>query len=84
MKPDQEAIQRLRRIETRLVRYFDHVGFDCGMRKPVWDNGRIELSSPDSSLKDMLAVIPKNYQGNEIDVVLKGVVVCNIVEMLEE
>ena len=60
---DNEAIERLRRIETRLVRYFEHVGFDSGARKPRWHaNGEIDLPSMDMAVKDIIAVIPPDWR----------------------
>ena len=81
---DKEVVQRLRRIETRLGRYFDHVGFDCGMRRPEWDGGRVVLPSLDASLRDILRCVPKSKQSDEVDIVYNDVVVANIMLTFEE
>lgn len=73
MKLVQEAVDRSRRIETRLTRYLETIGFETGARKPVWVDGAIEAPSPAISLLDCLAVVPDFWdKEDEIDVTYRG------------
>lgn len=57
----REIHERLVRIETRLMKYFTHVGFDGQGKLPEFDNGRVIVPSPDCSLRDCIAAIPKSW-----------------------
>lgn len=61
MSKDQEAIDRLRRIETRLMKYFEHVGFDSQGKRPTFAKGRLIVPSPNTPLKDCLDAIPADW-----------------------
>ena len=66
-----EIRDRVRRIETRSTKYFEAQGFDTGSTRAVWlgfqptmDAARINLPTPGIALKDILAVIPKDFEGD--------------------
>jgi len=35
------------------------------VRRPTWNNGVIKVPSPETSLKDCMAVIPKNWNRDD-------------------
>ena len=66
-----EIRDRVRRIETRSTKYFEAQGFDTGSTRATWrgmqaneDAARIDLPTPGIALKDILAVIPKGFEGD--------------------
>lgn len=59
--PVVETLDRVRRIETRLTKYLEHIGFTTGAQRPAWHDGTIVLPSMDCSLKDTLAAIPHDW-----------------------
>jgi len=61
----QEAVDRSRRIETRLTKYLVGIGVETGVRRPVWHEGTVEAPSPATSLMDCLSVIPATWDPNE-------------------
>ena len=65
-----EILDRTRRIETRLTRFMEDQGFDTQVRRPVWNNGVINVPSPATSLKDCLAVIPPSWNPDDPIVVM--------------
>jgi len=76
-----EAVTRLRRIETRLTRYLTSLGSDTGARMPVFTrNGEIEAPGFHVTLADMLATVPPSdrhaYDG--IPVFINGVEVATL------
>ena len=76
-----EIRTRCRRIETRLTSYMESKGFDTQSKKPVWIEGSIKLPNLSCSIKDILAVIPKDWPD---DIVIshdgKDVIEFNLVE----
>ena len=58
---EREIIDRLRRMETRLTRYLDQNGFDIRTGKPKFEKGRLTIPSPQSSLKECLDAVPKDW-----------------------
>ena len=69
---DKEIVERMRRVEKRLTRYFLHVGFDSGSRHAVWCNGCIDVPTMDISLKEVLAAVPSGWQARTVDIRHKG------------
>lgn len=67
-----EIRDRTRRIETRLTKYLESVGFDTQTQRPYVDDcGHIVIPSLHCSLKDILAVLPDD--GNDfVEVVHQG------------
>ena len=63
-EPMQELLDRTRRIETRLTRFMEDNGFDTKVRRAVWypEEGRLEVPSPATSLKDIIAAVPRSWQ----------------------
>lgn len=61
----QEVIDRCRRVETRLTRFLESQGFDTGSRRPSWRNGSVHVPSADCTIRDMLKVVPKDWDREE-------------------
>ncbi len=75
MDPDllQEAVDRMRRVETRLTKFLVSIGFDTGVRQPIWNDGVIEVPSPACSLVDILSVVPDDVDADTlVDVTHRG------------
>lgn len=69
----QEAVDRTRRIETRQAKYLTSIGFDAGVRRPLWADGAVEVPSPASSIVDVLSVVPDAWdKEDEIEVTYRG------------
>ena len=69
----QETLDRARRIETRLTKYLEAIGFETGARKPVWNGDGVEVPSPATSLTDCLAAIPEGWDDElEVPVTFRG------------
>lgn len=56
-----EVLDRVVRIETRLMKYFKYAGFDGQGRRPEFVDGRLIAPSADCSLRDCLDVIPDDW-----------------------
>lgn len=56
---------RLRRIETRLSKFMEWQGFDLQALKPSWKNGRVNIPSVGTPLREILNVIPSSWDKNE-------------------
>lgn len=56
-----EIRQRMRRVETRLTRYMEAQGFETQTQKPVWDGTSVVVSTPNVSMKEVLAVVPPDW-----------------------
>lgn len=56
---------RLRRIETRLSKFMEWQGFDLQALKPSWKNGRVNIPSVGTPLREILNVIPNSWDKNE-------------------
>lgn len=67
-RPDRELIveiaDRVRRMETRLVRFLESQGFDTQTQKPVLVDGTVRIPTPNCSLADILDVIPFGHHGS--------------------
>lgn len=76
----KEVLQRVRRLETRVTMYLESQGFDTQVQRPKWDADRktVALPSRATSLKDILAVIPKDTKG-EIDLEFETEVLATLV-----
>jgi len=67
--PEQESLERLRRIETRITTLAIGLGVDMNTQKPVFDPGSIsgsatiELPSVNSSLKEITKAVPAGWTG---------------------
>jgi len=59
--PVSETLDRVRRIETRLTKYLEHIGFATGAQRPTWVDGVVMLPSMDCSLRDILATVPRDW-----------------------
>lgn len=68
-----EMKDRLRRMETRLVKLFEHLGFDTERKKPTWRDFKLEVPSMQVSLEDMLGAVPPTVERHSyIEVMHKG------------
>lgn len=63
--PDQELLERVRRIETRLTSALVALGVATPAQKPRFDPtlGVIQLPSPHTSLKECLNCLPADWTG---------------------
>lgn len=58
-----ETRDRSRRIETRLVKLMNHLGYDPNTQSPVWENGVLRVPSVSVALIDILDAIPERWNG---------------------
>ena len=69
----QECVDRMRRVETRQAKHLTALGFETGVRKPLWAEGTIEAPSPAISLMDCVSIIPSNWENDlEAPVLYRG------------
>lgn len=75
-----EALDRLRRIETRLTKYLETQGVETVIRRPLWDgDGIIRVPSPGTSLSEILSVIPTSWPDEaNVAVLCKGKYLCSL------
>ena len=81
----KDIADRARRVETRQAKYLESIGFETGVRKPVWvqtnDGASIEVPSPATSLVDCLSVVPPLWdQDEEIDVTYRGTLLGSVLK----
>jgi len=79
-----EIKDRLKRLETRSTKFFESQGFNTGVERPIWrgitgtsDVSRIDLPTPNVSIKDIMAVIPDNYV-EEVDLYCGGELIATV------
>ena len=74
-----EVLDRVRRIETKLTKFIESQGVDSGARHPIWlsTNGSIHMQSLETSVKELLALIPPNWP-RAVQVIHKGRTILNI------
>lgn len=73
----REMRDRLRRMETRFVQLAEHMGFDTEKKMPTFAAGQVQLPSMQTSLADIVAALPHNWDG-EVAVWHKGVLVTRL------
>lgn len=56
-----EIHDRTRRIETRLTKCMEHLGFDTGVGRPEYRRGSVHIPSLSTSLQDILAAVPEAH-----------------------
>ena len=59
----QEVVDRTRRIETRLTRYLKEQGFDTHPARIVFSQGDVQVPSKDCTLREIISVIPEDWDG---------------------
>lgn len=78
MDPQTETLNRVRRIETRLTAALIAMGVDTQSQHPAFvdlsagklpGRGKVQLPSPHSSFKEILACIPTMWAG-ECDIMV--------------
>ena len=75
----KEAIDRLRRIETRLVTLLRAMNVETGAALPLFsDPGVVAIPSMSCSVKDLLAVIPVDYLDCGVEVRHQGDLVAEV------
>lgn len=57
----QEVLERVTRMETRLMKFFTFMGFEGQGKRPEFVDGKLHLPSPDCSLKDCLDAVPADW-----------------------
>lgn len=60
----REVKDRSRRIETRLTKLMTHLGYETQASMPEWRDNHVEVPSISTAIKDVLAVIPDNWNAN--------------------
>lgn len=58
----REITDRLRRIETRLVKYMEWKGFDTEVQRPTFQDGKLDVPTDAISLRDCLKAIPQEWE----------------------
>lgn len=71
---ETEVRDRVRRIETRLTVLAKTLGVDVGGASVLWngDAERVQVSTPNCSLAEILRAIPRHLQGDDADVYVGG------------
>ena len=71
-KEDTEIRDRVRRIETRLTVLAHALGVHVGAASILWNthDERVQVSTPNCSLGEILRVIPEHFRESDIDVYL--------------
>lgn len=77
---DQEVRDRLRRMETRLVKLFEHLGLDTERKKPTttWPGCEVLIPSAETAISDILEAIPVEHRNNTFRIKHKGQVLALI------
>lgn len=78
--PEQESLERLRRIETRITTLAIGLGVDMNTQKPVFtkepgEHAVIALPSINSSMKEILASCPAGWTGRA-NIAIGGETIC--------
>lgn len=77
----REVRDRSRRIETRLTKLLRHLGLDEQGSMPEWKVNHVEVPSISTAVKDILAVIPDDWNVNvPVPVMHKRERLCYIVK----
>lgn len=66
----KEIQDRCRRMETRLTKFLEQQGFDTKIKRPEWKCGTIEITNLSCALKDLLELVPHDWDRDEEVVVL--------------
>lgn len=74
---EKEVRDRVRRIETRLVKMAEAAGVDINVHRPFYQNGVVSVPSTGISIRDCLAVVPRGWQG-PITFTHEGRVICEM------
>ena len=69
----REMSDRMRRMETRLTKFMEFMGFDTEVRRPQFHNGRLDIPSDATSLRDCLAALPPDWGGGPVRIMHRGV-----------
>ena len=62
---DEDVDTRLRRMETRLTKLMEFLGFDIQSIKPTWRNGRVNVASPGTPLIEIINAVPHDWDWEE-------------------
>lgn len=72
--PEQEVLERVRRIETRITTLAIGLGVDMNTQKPEFDkqpgeHATLTLPSINSSLKEIMKAVPPGFTGRAVLVI---------------
>lgn len=77
----REVKDRSRRIETRLTKLMTHLGYETQATMPAWQRNCVEVPSISTAIKDILAVIPDDWNADiPVPVVHKREMLCYIMK----
>ncbi len=78
----EETLERARRVETRITKLCQFLGFDTNTKKPHWsaEQGTVIVPTDACSLRDILAASPED----EFEVWHKGRYVITLYKATEE
>ena len=60
-----ELVDRSRRIETRLTKYLESIGFDTKVQRAYWNGHSVIIPTPNTPLSEVLAQVPQDYPDDE-------------------
>ena len=60
-----ELIDRSRRIETRLTKYLESIGFDTKVQRPYWNGHSVIIPTPNAPLAEIIATVPDDFPEDE-------------------
>lgn len=72
----KDIYDRARRIETRLMKFFEWQGFETETSKPELHGTSLRIPSPSCSLKDILEALPPD--GEVYNIVIHGTLLATI------
>lgn len=78
MSQDDETLQRVRRIESRLTQMMVAMGLKTPAQKPSFQRGVLEVPSRHSSLNECVGSIPSDWIG-PVKIVIGGELIAEIV-----
>lgn len=67
---EQETLDRVRRIETRITKIGQAMGVDVGGGRPIWLEGdkHVAVPSPNCSIGEIMKVVPQEHRHLDIPV----------------
>ncbi len=80
MEQQQEVLDRIRRVETRVTKIGNHLGVDVGGGKPYWCDKRrcVVLPSPGCAITEVVRVVPDEFKHLGVDVYMGDDYVCRV------
>lgn len=78
-EPLSEILSRTRRIETRLTAFIESQGVQTKGQKPEYLHGRLQIPTPNCSIKECLDAIPAEARNQTVHVYVGSEHVTSIV-----